>query len=137
MRHSSPSTVSNLELLWSRKLTYNNLTWQHHETIDSAPVFWPDVVLPNGDVVDLLFFNSLLGTLYAVNAETGETLWEDTIRTTGTPACPTNDCITKSTPALDPSGLFLYCFRVDGTVRKYAVSTGDEIVGNGFPVTMT
>lgn len=134
----SPTTVSKLSLLWSRRLADNTLTWIYgNETIDSSPLFLPDVSLPSGVVVDLLFFNSLLGTLSAVNADTGDTVWENTIRLTGTSACPTHDCITKSTPALDPSGLFVYCFRVDGTVRKYSVSTGTEIQGVGFPVLMT
>jgi len=130
----SPTSVSDLSLLWSRKLTDDNLTWVYgSETIDSSPLFLPNVTLPNGNNVDLLFFNSLMGTLYAVNADTGTTVWQNTIMID----CETNDCITKHTPALDPSGEFVYCYRVDGTLRKYAVATGEEIVGLGFPVFMT
>lgn len=121
-------TVSKLSLQWSRQLTSSK-----KDTVDSSPVFWPDVKLPSGEVVDLLFFNSLQGTLFAVNADSGDTVWKSTV----TVDCPTNDCITKSTPALDPNGLYVYCWRVDGTVRRYDVSTGEEVVGKGFPVFMT
>lgn len=121
------STVSKLAPLWNRALSDKN------DPIDSSPVFWPEVVLPSGEKMDMLFYNSRQGTLYAINADTGATVWHNTI----TVECPTNDCITKSSPALDPSGKYVYCWRVDGTVRRYAVATGEEVVGNGFPVFMT
>jgi outer membrane protein assembly factor BamB len=130
----SPTSVSGLSLLWSRKLTDPDLTWVYGtETIDSSPLFLPSVSLPSGEIVDLLFFNSLMGTLYAVNADTGATVWQNTVMI----ECETNDCITKHTPVLDPNLAFIYCYRVDGTVRKYAVATGEEITGTGFPVFMT
>jgi outer membrane protein assembly factor BamB len=123
----SRATVYDLKLKWSRQLT------NRKDPIDSSPVFWPNVTLPSGETADLLFFNSLQGTLFAINADTGATVWQNTVAVT----CPTNDCITKSSPALDPSGLFVYCWRVDGTVRRYAVGSGEEATGNGFPVFMT
>jgi len=121
------NSVAHLTLKWSRQLSTRK------DPIDSSPVFWPNVTLSSGETADLLFFNSLLGTLFAINAETGATVWQNTV----TVVCPTNDCITKSSPALDPSGKFVYCWRVDGTVRKYAVGSGEEVTGNGFPVFMT
>ncbi len=96
-------------------------------------MFWPSVSLPSGVVADLLFANSLFGTLYAVNAANGAIVWQNTV----TVACKTDDCITKSTPAIDPSGKYVYCYRVDGTVRRYAIGTGVEVTGSGFPVFTT
>jgi len=81
----------------------------------------------------LLFFNSLRGTLFAVNADTGKVEWNSTV----TVNCGTTDCITKSTPVIDPSGQYVYCWRIDGTVRKYEIGTGKEVIGNGFPSQMT
>lgn len=121
------NSVSKLALIWNHQLSDKD------DPIDSAPVFWPSVILGNGEIADMLFFNSRKGTLYAVNANTGVVVWQNTV----TVVCPTDDCITKSTPALDPNGQFLYSWRVDGTVRKYKVATGEEVTGNGFPVFMT
>lgn len=121
------SSVANLKLKWSTTISNRD------DPIDSSPVLWPNVVLPGGTTADMLFFNSLLGTLYAVNADTGVIIWKNTV----TVACETTDCITKSSPAIDPNGLFVYCWRVDGTVRKYAIASGEEVSGNGFPVFMT
>ena len=121
------STVSNLALKWSHALSNRN------DPIDSSPVFWPDVILPSGKTTDLLFMLSRQGTLYAIEADTGEIVWKNTI----TIDCPTDDCITKSSPALDPRGKFVYSWRVDGTIRRYEVATGDEVIGSGFPVFMT
>lgn len=124
-------TISGLTLKWSRLL--GSIVSSKNDPIDSSPVFWPNVTLPTGNVADLLFLNSRQGTLYAINAETGATVWENTV----TVECPTNDCITKASPALDSTGKYVYNWRVDGTVRRYAVATGEEVVGSGFPVFMT
>ncbi len=123
------SSVGGLKLLWSELGDRS-----HKDPIDSAPLFQPNVKLANGELADLLFLNSRQGTLYAVNADTGATVWQSTVVQD---PCPTDDCITKSTPALDPSGKYVYCWRVDGTVRKYHVGSGEEVTGNGFPVVMT
>ena len=120
-------TVASLVLKWSSTLT------SKQDPIDSSPVLWPQVSLPNGVTADLLFLNSLKGTLFAVNAATGAIVWQNTV----TVACQTTDCITKSSPAIDPSGLYVYCWRIDGTVRRYNIATGEEVTGNGFPVFMT
>lgn len=130
--------VADLSLLWSFQLENGR-----KDPIDSAPIFWPQVLNEDtGDKVDMLFLHSagmLSGdgsegdTLYAVNADTGAILWQNKVSV----VCPTDDCISKSTPALDPSGAFVYCAHVDGTVRKYKTWNGEEVTGNGFPVVTT
>ncbi len=63
----------------------------------------------------------------------GAIVWKNTVKV----ACQTDDCITKSSPAIDPSGRYVYCYRVDGTVRRYEIATGQERPGQGFPVRTT
>ncbi len=42
-------------------------------------------------------------------------------------------CFTTSSPAVDPNRQFVYSYGLDGAVHKYAVGTGEEITGAGWP----
>ena len=59
----SRASVASLALKWSAVISTDA------DPIDSSPVFWPNVPLPNGGEANMLFVNSLLGTLYALNAD--------------------------------------------------------------------
>src|SRR5204863_1092168 len=45
----------------------------------------------------------------------------------------TNTCYTTSSPAVDPSRLWVYSYGLDGRVHRYRVGDGAEITGAGWP----
>jgi len=94
---------------------------------DGAPVELPNVTTPAG-VKNLLFVTTKNGSLVAVDAATGNQVWH---------ANTTGPGFTTSSPAIDPSGQFVYGYGVDGKIHKYAVGTGTETTTGGWPVTIT
>ena len=94
---------------------------------DGAPIVLDNVTV-SGKTEAVLFQETLAGTTYAVVAHTGVLLWS---HTTSGPN------ITNSMPAADPSGQWIYAPGVDGFVHKFAVATGKEITGGGFPLRVT
>jgi outer membrane protein assembly factor BamB len=68
-------------------------------------------------------------TLYAFNARTGSPLWSKS--TSGPSRC------TTASPAVDPSGKWVYAAGLDGKVHRYNSGTGSETLGHGWPVTIT
>ena len=98
---------------------------------DSAIVEWPNVTTAGG-VKDLVFVNTVKGNLLAFDAATGAKVWEADPSSTNY-----NGQGTKSTPAIDPSGSFIYAYALDGYVHKYNISTGVELKDTGFPVQAT
>jgi outer membrane protein assembly factor BamB len=85
---------------------------------DSAPVY------QGGHV----YFTTKAGSLVAIDLATGAQLWE--MPTTG-------PGFTTSSPALDPSGLWVYSYGLDGSVHKYASTNGEEATGGGWPAPVT
>ncbi len=112
------SNVGSLTRLWQQKLS---------TTADSSPVELPNVTTPAG-MKDLLFITTKAGSLLAVDAATGNVLWHQDTQ---------GPNYTTSSPALDPSYQFVYSYGLDGKVHKYAVGSGAEILGNGWPVLIT
>jgi hypothetical protein len=109
----------------------NTLTrlWQVHlsKVVDSSPIELPQVQTVLG-VKDLLFMTTRSGTLLAMDAASGKVVWQQTTQ---------GPKITNSSPVLDPSGQYVYSYGLDGKVHKYAVGTGQEITGKGWPATIT
>lgn len=103
--------------------------WQHRlsGTVDGAPVEQPNVTTAAG-VKTLLFVTTTKGSLIALDAATGNQVWQ---------ANTTGPNFTTSSPALDPNGQFVYGYGVDGKMHKYAVGTGAETTTGGWPVTIT
>jgi outer membrane protein assembly factor BamB len=113
----SAANVNGLHRVWAQQLP---------DVADSTPVFAGSVSLPNGKNGAVMYLTTLHGTLLAVDAVTGAILWQK----------PTHGPkITNSSPAIDPSGRFVYSYGLDGKVHKYAAGTGDEVTGNGWPLT--
>lgn len=103
--------------------------WQTHlpNTADSSPVFQSNVPTSAGPK-SLLFLTTLNGSLLALDAATGTLVWS---KETHGPK------ITHSSPALDPSGQFVYSYGLDSKVHKYAVGNGNEMNGAGWPAQIT
>lgn len=100
---------------------------------DGAPAYLFNVVV-NGAAHDTLFVTTKDGHIVALDAHTGAQLWINgasaagcTINNGGTP------CYTTSSPAADPDRAHVYSYGLDGYVHKYAVATGAEVTGGGWP----
>ncbi len=112
------ANVGQLKQLWQQTLP---------ATVDGAPVELPNVMTAAG-TKDLVFVTTKAGSLLAIDAATGNQIWrKDT----------TGPNFTTSSPAIDPSGQFVYGYGLDGKVHKYAVSNGDETVNGTWPVLIT
>src|SRR5438034_7240244 len=118
----SATSAAGLTKVWQTTLPYKT---------NGTPVAMPDVTTPSG-VKDLLFITTQQGNLVALDASSGVKVWE---------ADPPGTFIasqgTSSSPAIDLSGQFVYSYGLDGKVHKYAIGTGVENTGGGFPVTVT
>jgi PQQ-like domain len=114
----TPGNVGHLTKLWQQTLP---------NVVDSSPIELPNVKTSAG-VKMLLFVTTLSGSIVALDANTGQQVWR---QNTGGPK------FTTSSPALDPSGQYVYSYGLDGKVHKYAVGTGNEQTSGGWPVTIT
>lgn len=94
---------------------------------DGPVVFLPQVATPNG-VKDLLFATTDLGVA-AVDAATGAAVW--------TQSTTRYEYSTGASPAVDPSGKFVYGPGSDGRVHKLAVGSGVETVDANWPVVVS
>ena len=120
----TPSTVASLTPLFTATLP---------GVADGPPVEQPGVATAGG-TRDLLFTTTKDGWITATDATTGAEVWKHqngagscTINNGGTP------CYTTSSPAIDPSGAYVYSYGLDGKVHKYAIGTGTEVTGGGWP----
>jgi outer membrane protein assembly factor BamB len=116
------SNVHSLTKLWQAS-TIN--------AADSAIVEQPNVATAQGSM-DLVFVNTIYGNLIAYNAATGAKIWE-----ADPSSANFNGQGTKSSPAVDPSGNFIYAYALDGYVHKYNITNGAEVTGTGFPAQVT
>lgn len=124
----TPATVSSLGRLWQTTLP---------AIADSSPIYEPNVVTASG-IRDLLFVTTKTGSLLALDANTGALVWQkDHPAGTCTDGQGTQPCYTDSSPALDPSGVFVYTYGLDGYIHKHAVSDGSEVMGGGWPELVT
>ncbi len=102
-------------------------------TADGAPVFLEGVTTPSG-IKDLLFVTTKDGRIIALDAQNGAQVWSHQY---GAGTCQINGtggaCYTTSSPAIDPSGDYVYSYGLDGNVHKYQVGDGTEIIGGGWP----
>ena len=96
---------------------------------DSAPVFLAGITTAEG-TRDLLFIETIIGELMALDADDGEIVWSRQPMIQGL-------AVTTSTPAIDPGRQFIYAYGLDGYVHKYQVGDGTEIVSGGWPQLVT
>ena len=108
------------------------------ERADSPPVYLSGVTTSTG-VKDLVFVNTMLGRLVAMDSVTGEIIWsqfkpaDNCIVNNGVGREKTYPCFTTSGPAIDPNRQFVYAYSPAGYVHKYKVEDGTEIVDGGWP----
>ena len=102
--------------------------------VDSAPVYLANVATSGGNR-NLLFAlasksasPSDTGTLLAIDAANGSIVWSK--QTTGKQP-------TTASPALDPSGQYVYSYGLDGKAHKYQIGDGTEILTGGWPQLIT
>jgi outer membrane protein assembly factor BamB len=104
---------------------------------DGAPVYLSGVTTANG-TQDLVFLTTKDGRILALDAHTGTSVWSHQY---GPGTCKinlgSNACYTTSSPAIDPNRQFVYSYGLDGFVHKYAVGTGVESTGSGWPELVT
>jgi outer membrane protein assembly factor BamB len=115
----TPGNVGGLHRLWQVALP---------AVVDSAPAAFPNVATAGG-VKDLLFLTTKTGSLLAVDQANGAIVWQRT--TSGASS------LTTSSPAIDPSGQYVYGYGLDGKVHKYAIGTGNEVADSTWPAVIT
>ncbi|HEY2396563.1 MAG TPA: PQQ-binding-like beta-propeller repeat protein [Rudaea sp.] len=98
-------------------------------SVDSAPVFLSAVTTEDGSK-DLLFVETRIGELLALDAGDGKIVWSRQPAIQGL-------AVTTSTPAIDPGRQVIYAYGLDGYVHKYQVGDGTEIVAGGWPQLIT
>jgi hypothetical protein len=95
--------------------------------VQSAPIVVAGVSTGSG-TRDLVFANTKNGDIVALDANTGATIWSHSNGGSNS---------SVSAPAVDPSRSFVYSYGLDGKVHKYAVGSGTETVGGGWPEVTT
>ena len=118
----SVATVDKLHKGWSVTLP---------DLADVRPILVRNVSWPNGTVHDVLYLTTDKGALLALDAATGAKLWAVP------PKNVTNPMATKSSPAADPLAGLIYSYGLDGKVHRYRLTTGQEVVGHGWPELVT
>lgn len=93
-------------------------------TIDAAPVFAANVPTALGPR-DLLFAVTKDGSLLALDARDGATLWAARPAGLGT--------LTTGSPAVDPARAHVYAYGLDGKVHKYTIADGTETIDAAWP----
>jgi FG-GAP-like repeat/FG-GAP repeat len=91
------------------------------------------VALTSG-IADVLFTTSTQGDIIAIDAGSGAVLWS---KPHGPGTCKINNtggpCYTTSTPAIDPNGIYVYSYGLDGFVHKHRITDGVETTTGGWP----
>lgn len=112
----TPVTVAGLHLLYRAALP---------AVPDAPPVYAHGVKLPDGNTRDVLVFATRDGRVFALDAAGGGMIWAH--QTSGAR-------YTTSGPVLDPSRQVVYAYGLDGALHRYALATGAETTGGGWPV---
>ncbi|HEY8848082.1 MAG TPA: PQQ-binding-like beta-propeller repeat protein [Thermoanaerobaculia bacterium] len=95
---------------------------------DGSPVYVANVITSHS-FVDLVIVGTTDGRVIAVDAQRGTIVWQT--------AAPRGPRWTTSSPAVDPQKRFVFGYGLDGYVHKYAIETGKEIIGGGWPELIT
>jgi outer membrane protein assembly factor BamB len=113
------ASVGALRRIWQSQLP---------DVADSSPMLLHAVRLPDGSARDVLYLALRDGRLLALDAANGQHLWQKQ---------PSGPKITHSSPVASADRKYVFAYGLDGFLHKYAVSTGDEVTGNGWPAQIT
>ena len=115
--------VSSLKALWSQNAAIGN-------GAVGEPVVAMNVSV-NGTLTNLLYTGSQSGTLYAINADTGSTVWTKQLGSTPY-KCGTFGI--EGTPVIDRASNRIYV--PDGLDQIHALDLGTGVEASGYPVTI-
>jgi outer membrane protein assembly factor BamB len=101
---------------------------------DSSPVEL-HAVLVAGRVRDVVFVTTTYGKTLAIDASTGQLLWQYVPGDIGTYAGSAQ--ITTASPIIDPDRAHIYASSPNGRIHKLAVATGAEVRSGIWPVRVT
>ena len=103
-------------------------------TVDSSPLYARGASVAGGKH-DVFVVQTTYGRAYAIDADTGEILWqfipEDYSSFAGTYQ------ITTASPALDTATKFVYSASPDGVIHKLALASGIEVQSANWPARVT
>ena len=89
----------------------------------------------DGATHDAFFVTTSYGRLLAVDADTGNVLWQFVPRGIG--SFEHTAQITESSPLVDPDRVWIYTASPDGKIHKVSVADGSETTAGGWPVVVT
>lgn len=115
----SAQNVAGLRQLWRVRLP---------GVADSSPAFLRALAFPDGTRRDVLFATTREGQLLALDAADGSLLWQQR---------PQGPKLSHSSPVVDPGRQIVYAYGLDGSLHRYATTTGREMTGGGWPVRIT
>jgi len=104
------------------------------EKSGGSPILLSSVPMPGGGTRDLLYLTTSHGTTLALDAATGDVVWN---QTTSGPTVSNQSCQICATPAADPSRRWVYAAGNDAAVHRYDAASGDEDRTPPWPVTIT
>jgi hypothetical protein len=119
--HPAGITASNLRELQRRRVQLNGL-------VDASAIYLQGATI-RGARHDAIFVTTSYGRTLAVDADSGEVLWEYTPASYHLLAGTHQ--FTNSTPVADPDGRYVYAASPDGYIQKLAVSDGRLIWRTG------
>jgi len=99
---------------------------------DSSPVLATGIVTASG-TKDLLFIEAKNGTLLALDASNGAQVWSQRPNTQLAPPSSGLASLSTGSPAIDAAKQYIYHYGNDGAIHKYAIGTGVEVTGSGWP----
>lgn len=120
-------TAANLSRLRLRTVTVPG-------TADSSAIELHAVKI-DGRIRDVVILTTSYGRTLAIDAGTGQKLWEFTPSDIG--SYQGSPQITTATPTLDPDRRYVYATSPDGLIHKLAVSTGRQVTSGHWPVRVT
>ncbi len=101
-------------------------------TVDSAAVYLHQASVAGG-THNVAFVTTTYGRTLAVDADSGAILW--TYTPPGFSSWAGSAQVTTATPAIDPSGQFIYATASNGKIYKLSVSSGQ--LAAGWPASVT
>lgn len=125
----TPSTVNSLHRLWHTDLP---------GVADSSPILLHGLSFSD-KTRDALYVTTREGELVAIDAADGTILWsrQPSGSTATNPSPHARSSITNSSPIADSSRQYIYSYGLDGSLHKYAATTGEEVKEGGWPAQIT
>lgn len=129
----TPQNVGQLHQVWQVPTPTGE--WVNSQALEAN-----GVATPSG-TRSLLVMSGNQGGLFALDAGTGQTVWQvprPSPNTCFVPDSSGEQCILQGSPAIDTDSQLVYHYVPEtGQVHRYALGTGQEVPGGGWPETVT